>query len=241
MDLDKDFESLYFNSKYGKAHYARHKGSGPTIIFIHGFAGSIKSWTRLMQHLPQEFNIYLIDLLGHGESETPDVDYSLDMHYEVVLGLAESEGLKNYYVFGHSYGGWIAARWAIDETLCGIILEDAAGLKEFAEDRYAENPNFEEEMVQRAVQLNPREMVLRRMLEADNDDAYLTPSNLGRIESRTLIIWGGNDTTVKLEYSRVFNRAIPGSRLVVLESEKHTPHYSNPEAVAELLIDFVGS
>ncbi len=239
MDLEKDFESGHFGSEYGKLHYAHHKGTGPTIIFLHGFAGSIKSWTRLMQHMPQEFNIYLVDLLGHGESEAPDADYSLEMHYKTIIGLVGSENLKNYYMFGHSYGGWIVARYAMEERLSGIVLEDAAGLKEFADDRHTENPNYKEEMVKRAVQINPRESVLRKMLDADNEDSYLTKNNLGRIESPTLIIWGGNDTTVKTDYSKIFNKAIHGSRLVVLESEKHTPHYSNPEAVSRLLVEFV--
>ena len=126
MELEGDFESRHFNSEYGKLHYAHHKGAGPTIIFLHGFAGSIKSWFRLMQHLPQELNIYLIDLLGHGESEAPDVDYSLEMHYETIIGLVGSENIKDYYLFGHSYGGWIAARYAMEEKLSGIVLEDSA-------------------------------------------------------------------------------------------------------------------
>ena len=239
MDLEKDFENRYFDSKYGKLHYVHHSTSGPTIVFLHGFAGSIKSWTRLMGCLPADFNIYLVDLLGHGGSDAPDLDYSLNMHYETIISLIESENLKDYYVFGHSYGGWVAARCAIEDRPFGIILEDAAGLKEFAQERHAENPNYREEMVKRAVQINPNETVLRKMLSADNEDAYLTPSNLGRINAKTLIIWGRNDTTVRLEYSRVFNRSIRKSKLVVLELDKHTPHYSNPEAVSKLLVDFI--
>jgi pimeloyl-ACP methyl ester carboxylesterase len=239
MELERDFEYKYFNSKYGRLHYAHHAGAGPTIIFLHGFAGSIRSWTRLMHYLPQEYNVYLVDLLGHGESEAPDVDYSLGMHYETVMELVESEKLKKYYLFGHSYGGWVAAQCAIEGSLQGLILEDSAGLQEFIEDRRAENPNYGEDMVRRALQINPREAVLRKMVDANNEGYYLKPENLSEIESRTLIIWGGNDTTVKVRYSKVFNKAIHGSSLVVLESEKHTPHYSNPEAVSRLLIDFV--
>ncbi len=239
MNVGHDFENRYFDSAYGKLHYARHIGPGPSVVFLHGFAGSTRSWGRLVEYLPEEFNVYLVDLLGHGESDAPDVDYSLKMHYETVLGLVEHEGLSNHYLFGHSYGGWIAAYYAIEERLAGIVLEDSAGLREFAEARNMENPGYREEMVKRAVQINPHETVLRKMLEADNEGTYLTPSNLGKIDSRALIIWGGNDTTIGLEYSRIFNKSIRGSRMVVLEAERHTPHYSNPQAVAKLLIDFV--
>ena len=107
------------------------------------------------------------------------------------------------------------------------------------EERFAANPNYREELVGRAVQINPRKNVLEAMVNADNRDEYLTREGLAGIEARTLIIWGGNDTTVKLAYSRIFKESIHGSNLVVLESERHTPHYSNPQAVAKLLEGFI--
>ncbi|MHB1830359.1 MAG: alpha/beta fold hydrolase [Candidatus Micrarchaeaceae archaeon] len=239
MDIKTDFEDRHFDSKYGKLHYVHHEGSGPAVVFLHGFAGSLKSWTRLMQHLPHDLDVYAVDLLGHGDSDAPDADYSLKMHYETIRGLIEEQGLANPYLFGHSYGGWVAAHYALEEKIGGLILEDSAGLEEFAYERHARDPNYREEMVKKALSINPREDVLKKMMYADNTDVFLTPSALGSIEARTMIIWGGDDSTVDVKYAKVFSKSIIGSRLIVLEGEKHTPHYTNPEAVAKALIDFL--
>ena len=240
MDIENDFENRYLHSEYGKLHYVLHRGVGPAVIFLHGFAGSLRSWTRLVQHIPDSLAVYALDLLGHGDSEAPEADYSLGMHYETVRELVEEQDLERYCLFGHSYGGWIAAHYAIRENVSGLILEDSAGLKEFSEERYRGDPNYAEGLVRRALSLNPREGVLRKMLSADNTDDLLTPNSLGNIESKTLIIWGGNDTTVDIKYAKIFNRAIRGSRLAVLDGERHTPHYTSPEAVSKLLVGFIG-
>jgi pimeloyl-ACP methyl ester carboxylesterase len=52
----------------------------------------------------------------------------------------------------------------------------------------------------------------------------------------TLILWGGRDRLIPLEYGRRFARDIAGSRLVVFEALGHVPHEEAPEAtVAEVL------
>lgn len=239
MDFERDFESGQFGSKYGNMHYKHHKGIGAKVLFLHGFAGSVKSWSRLVQYLDNELDVYLLDLLGHGDSDAPDADYSFGMHYESVQQFIDNVVGDEFYVFGHSYGGWIAARCAMDMKVLGLVLEDSAGLREFMEERFAANPNYREELVGKAVQINPRKNVLEAMVNADNHDDYLTREGLAGIDARTLIIWGGNDATVKLAYSRIFKESIHGSNLVVLESERHTPHYSNPQAVAKLLEGFI--
>ncbi len=239
MDIKTDFEDGHFASEYGKLHYVHHGGSGPAIVFLHGFAGSLKSWTRLMHYLPSDLDVYAVDLLGHGESDAPDADYSLKMHYETIRELVEDRKLESPYLFGHSYGGWIAMHYALEEKAGGLILEDSVGLAEFAYERNAQDPGYREEVVKKALRLNPREGVLKKMIYADNTDVLLTPGILGGIEARTLIIWGGEDSTVDIKYAKEFNRSIRGSRLVVLDGERHTPHYTNPEAVAKALIDFL--
>ena len=140
---------------------------------------------------------------------------------------------------GHSYGGWLAAYYALENKVAGIILEDPAGLKEFIEDRTAENPQYIDRMIKNAVQINPNEDVLRKMLTADNSESVLTQQVLEEIDARTLIIWGADDRTVNIRYSKIFSKYMPNSRLVVIKGERHTPHYTNPGSVAEVMLDFV--
>ncbi|CAN0582715.1 unnamed protein product, partial [Ectocarpus sp. 12 AP-2014] len=42
--------------------------AGDTIVLIHGFGANKDNWTRLARELTDEFNVYAIDLPGHGDS-----------------------------------------------------------------------------------------------------------------------------------------------------------------------------
>lgn len=239
MDIDKDFKDGYFSTRFGRIHYKMREGYGGGIVFLHGFAGSVRTWTRLLRYVNSGSSIYLVDLLGHGASDVPDVEYSFDLHYDAISGLIESLHLDGCCVFGHSYGGWLAAEYAFQNKIDGLILEDAAGLKEFYEEREAMRPEYKEQMVHRALELNSHERVVRSMINADNRDYLLTGSTLGSIESSTLIMWGGQDDTVATKYAYEFKKLIPKSRLEIFPDERHTPHYTNPEAVARVLSDFL--
>ena len=41
----------------------------PWLVFLHGFGGSIKMWKRQIDSFKEKFNLFLIDLPGHGESK----------------------------------------------------------------------------------------------------------------------------------------------------------------------------
>ncbi len=239
MDFQHDLEDGYFATKYGKMHYKHHQGKGTPIVFLHGFSASIKSWTRLVHFLPGTMDIYLLDLMGHGESEAPEMDYSLRMHYESVFEFARSNIDSEPILFGHSYGGWIAAYYAAHEKVGGLVLEDSAGLRSFAEERHRNNPGYRELMIKDALALNPREHVLRSMLYSDNEASLLDKELLGHIKCRCLVIWGSNDRIALANYAGQFHDMIKGSTLKMVEDARHTPHYSHPEVVAGMLLKFL--
>jgi pimeloyl-ACP methyl ester carboxylesterase len=239
MEFEQDFVDGYISTRHGRLHYASHEGNGPSIIFLHGFAGSIRTWSRLMHHLPEDFNVYLVDLLGHGLSDAPKIDYTVGVQYDSLSDMVDSIVPRKPVLFGHSYGGWIAAYYASERAgVSGLILEDSSGIEEFHEERIKSNPEFREQMIKRALELNPREDVLRSILESEDAEEYLTRSRLGMIEAKALVLWGAADTTVNPKYAQWFKTYIKGSRLEVLKDEKHTPHYTNPAAIAKLVTDF---
>lgn len=239
VDFDHDFKDDYFATKYGRMHYKHHKGSSNPVVFLHGFAASMKSWTRLANYLPSSLDIHLIDLLGHGSSDAPGIEYSLHMHYETIREFIKGNCGNNTVLFGHSYGGWVAAYYAANDGCNGLVLEDSAGLSEFIKERHTLNPRYREDMVKRALPLNPRENVLKSMLHADNSNTQLDEKVLGKVKCKCMIIWGRDDAIVDPKYAERFSRYITGSGLEIIDGAKHTPHYSNPDKVATLLLDFL--
>lgn len=239
VDLDNDFEDDYFATKNGRMHYRHHEGPGKKIILIHGFAVGMKSWSKMIHYLPDSLDVFAIDLLGHGLSDAPDIEYSVKMHYDTLLEFVRSNLDLDPVLFGHSYGGWLAAYYSVHNRIDGLVIEDTVGLPEIVEERDRDNPTFKKDMIKNALTMNPREHVLDSMFHANNKAAFLTPKELGRISCRTLIIWGAGDKTVDTKYSKVFNSGIRKSRLEIIADAKHTPHYSNPQQVANLFLDFI--
>jgi pimeloyl-ACP methyl ester carboxylesterase len=243
-NYEKDLLERRLLTSKGYIHYLEHKGTGASVIFLHGLAVNTRTWRKLIAYLPDSISVYLIDLLGHGFSDAPRIEYDVDLQVSVLSEFIERKGLPESFVFGHSYGGWIAAIYAQKGHACkGLILEDPAGLKDYFEGMSTEGTreSRRNRLLEDGIRLNAKEHVIRSILEDDfeRDHEHLTRESLASINVPVLIIWGTDDTTVKTEYSSKFNVYIKKSRLELVEGAGHTPHYSNPEKTATLLLDFM--
>ena len=46
-----------------------NKQSSEWILFIHGLGGSIRTWKKQLEKFSEKFNLLLVDLDGHGNSD----------------------------------------------------------------------------------------------------------------------------------------------------------------------------
>ena len=241
MDFEKDFSARMLKTAWGDVNYLANDGGGIPVIFIHGLGASSKTWKRFVKYLPDSMDVYLIDLLGHGRSAAPTTDYTIALQASVVEQLVLAENLRNYYLFGHSYGGWIAAYYAERHPeMAGLVLEDAAGMKDFAEHRIAQNPKYLEELHRNALALNPRPHVVGSIVDSYGASEELTAEDLGSIEPRTLVMWGGVDSVIDIKCGEMFHKQIGNSEFQVIADTGHTPHYEKPEVASRIFLDFVG-
>jgi pimeloyl-ACP methyl ester carboxylesterase len=231
----------YFKTSLGKIHCKQSEGGTEKVVFLHGFGASTRSFSRLVGQLPDNISIYLVDLLGHGDSDAPEIDYTLDKQIQVVREFISGKKLGGSYLFGHSYGGWIAA--AIAQEAYGgkgIILEDAVGLKEYFDDvNKGDVEDYKEEVLKESLLMNAREQVIRSTLESNLPSSYLTGKNLNKISTPTLIVWGSEDRIVDMKYAKLFNNYIKGSSLEIIQGADHTPHYLRANDVKMLLLRFI--
>ncbi len=240
MDFDADFSEHTTKISVGSISYKMHRGSGVTVVFIHGLGASSRTWKRLVKYLPDDMGVYLIDLLGHGKSSAPETDYTIPLQMSVVRKVIEENDLHGCYLFGHSYGGWIAASMVQnDGAFKGVVLEDAAGLMEFTESREVQNPEYREELSKNALILNPKPHVIKSIVSSYGIADELTEKSLSRISSRTMVLWGSEDKIIEPKYGEMFQKRIKNSQLQVILGAGHTPHYEMPEVVKKLLVDFV--
>lgn len=82
--------------------------SAPSILLLHGFAASSAIWRNCIDSLRQQFNIYLLDLPGHGfnaDTEFSSLDKFIDQFAEQLL----TKLPPAFSVIGWSLGGVVAS------------------------------------------------------------------------------------------------------------------------------------
>ena len=100
------------------------QGSGtPALVFLHYFAGSLRSWIHVAGDLSRTFRCLRIDIPGFGRS-APLLAYSVDTVAQVVATLIAGLRLDSYVLVGHSMGGKLALACAAANPLglAGLIL-----------------------------------------------------------------------------------------------------------------------
>lgn len=111
--------------------YLERKGAGDTIVLLHGFGANKDTWIRFVRYMPKKFRILAIDLPGHGDnSRNMNASYDTCHLAEVFSRTVESLGLQRFHLAGHSFGGYVAMRYAADhpQKLLTLSLFASAGV-----------------------------------------------------------------------------------------------------------------
>jgi pimeloyl-ACP methyl ester carboxylesterase len=99
-------------------------GAGPPLVAVHGAGSARWSFDLLRPHLEDRFTVIAIDRRGRGDS-TDGPEYSLASECEDVAAVVRDAG-HGTFLFGHSYGGLVAAGAAIQLDLPGLALYEPA-------------------------------------------------------------------------------------------------------------------
>jgi pimeloyl-ACP methyl ester carboxylesterase len=89
--------------------YAEEEGEGsPTLVFIHYWGGSRRTWSEVMARLSKRFRCIAVDLRGWGKSDRGADNYSLFAQADDIEGVIGALTVKDFVLVGHSMGGKIA-------------------------------------------------------------------------------------------------------------------------------------
>ncbi len=87
----------------------RTVGTGPDVLFVHGWPVNSATFRLLLPHLAEHVTCHLIDLPGAGSSRfTAATPLSIDLHIRSVRRSLDLLGLDDVAVVGHDSGGMIA-------------------------------------------------------------------------------------------------------------------------------------
>ena len=101
-----------------------------TIVLLHGWGQNIQMMKPLGDSLSKEYQILVIDLPGHGNSEEPKEVWNLYNYVEAVHTLITSLKIKQPVLVGHSFGGKISLLYASKYEVKKLIILAAPFKKE---------------------------------------------------------------------------------------------------------------
>jgi pimeloyl-ACP methyl ester carboxylesterase len=88
-------------------------GTGPPVILIHGFGGSMWQWEHQQHALSQHFRVLTLDLPGAGLSDKPEIDYRPDQMLDFFLGFMDAAEIPQATLVGNSMGAGLAIGMAL--------------------------------------------------------------------------------------------------------------------------------
>lgn len=99
---------------------------GPPLLLIHGFLSSNVQWDLNRDQLGRTFRLIMVELMGHGRSDTPDdQDAYGPAHVLTELErIREHFDIDRWWTCGQSLGGAIATRYCLThpERALGLIF-----------------------------------------------------------------------------------------------------------------------
>jgi pyruvate dehydrogenase E2 component (dihydrolipoamide acetyltransferase) len=234
----------------GTLRFLRQGEGGEPLLLLHGFGGDLNNWLFAAPALAAERTVYALDLPGHGGSSKDVGPGDLDFLVGATRQFFVAQGLDRVHLVGHSLGGLIAARLALEtpEDAASLTLVASAGLGEeinreyidgfiAAESRRELKPVLELLFADRGVvtrqlvddvlkykRLDGVDDALRAIsgsLFADGRQRVVLADRLGGLMAPLLVVWGAEDRIIPAAHAE---RVGEGAEVHVLDGAGHSPH-----------------
>lgn len=243
---------------------SEERGSGPALVFVHGFPLHAGMWRAQVTGLPKHATCYGVDLRGHGMSSGLPVDgASIDLFADDLAATLDSLGVDKIDLAALSMGGYVAfSFWRRHkDKVRSLILMDT---KAEADSDEAKKGREGAAALVTEQGMDPLWEKLRAVLFADNPsdesvaaageiilgcdpataaavalamrDRVDSVADLASIDVPVTWIHGNQDKLMTMDETKASVERLPNGRLVVIEDAGHLAPMEKPSEVNEAII-----
>jgi 3-oxoadipate enol-lactonase / 4-carboxymuconolactone decarboxylase len=235
----------------------------PALVLSHSLGCDHSMWAPQMPGLLDHFQVLRYDTRGHGASDVPAGDYTLEHLGQDALGLAEKLGLKKFKFCGLSMGGAVGQWLALNAPprVTALVLANTSPKFGTPETWNARGKAVSEGGMQAIV-----DAVMQRFFSPDRQTAALAQSTravllgtepkgyaaccaalrdadtraaLSKITIPTLVIGSDKDPSTPWEaHGAILARDISGAKALRLQTA-HLSNLEQPRAFTTAVLDFL--
>lgn len=242
------------------------EGDATPLVLIHGFGGDLNNWQFNQPALAEDRRVYALDLPGHGGSAKTVAQSDLTGLAATVRATLAALGIVRAHLAGHSLGGAIALRIALDDParVASVTLVNSAGLgpdidmeyingfiaadrrkemKAAVEKLFADPALVSRDMVEDLVRFKRLDGVgpaLRAIADAvfpDGRQGAILTDQFAGLDAPVQVIWGEHDRIIPVAHADV----IPPDRRHVLPATGHMTHIEKSGEVNRLITAFIAT
>lgn len=235
----------------------------PALLLANSLGTDLTLWDPILPQLVERFHVIRYDMRGHGASDAPPGDYTIETLAHDALAVADAAGAKRFSFVGLSIGGmigqWLGAN--AGERLDRLVLSNTSS--KVPADVWAARINavrkggtasiadavlarwFTEAFLAKRA---PRLASARRTLADCNAGGYIgccaairdmdQTASAARIRVPTLVIVGTHDLATPKAHGEALAKAIAGAQLAELPVA-HIPVLETPGAFANAVLGFL--
>jgi pimeloyl-ACP methyl ester carboxylesterase len=216
---------------------------------LHGLGGLV--FSGLHAALAKKYRVIALEMPGFGQSAPNDRSRSVPDLAQTVSQAVANLGVDRYSLVGSSFGGrvalWLALQSASAVDLLALLSPTAVLPEGYTPLASASEPSAHlmfahPERAPAPLAVDPavaaREEALLRRIRGDRQDPELE-ARLAEVATPTLVVFGTADRVVPAAMGRTYRERIPNCHYVLVYDAGHAVAEERPEAVANVVTDFL--
>src|SRR4051794_33814643 len=127
-----DGDSQYAKLDGAKIHYKSYGKGKDALVLIHGWTCNLDNWREQIPELSKRNRVIALDLPGHGQSDKPQIPYTMDLFANAVDAVLRDAKVDHAVLVGHSMGTPVARQFyrKYPQKTLAIVIVDG-GLRLF--------------------------------------------------------------------------------------------------------------
>jgi 3-oxoadipate enol-lactonase len=263
-------ETLFYEAPDGTRLAWDETGRGSAVLLLHGIGSSRRRWDPQVEAFASAgFRVVRLDQRAFGDSEGAEQRYGMDRFVGDLVGFIEHLALDVLHLVGHSLGGMVAQRYAVEHSarLKSLVLASTTShngrratafarvmtlLGERGFEQVLADPQLRPEAERALEEAFPGAPVPLEMLKVGVEKPnparanawracldFSTKDRLAELTCPVLVMHGSVDPLIPFRAGQLVHEAIGHSEWIAFEGAGHSLPRERAEEFNRAVLDFL--